>query len=184
MEEDVGDFEDEADDERDVDLFPFRVDERPIVDELIKLVREVLGRGKVSAAQVRDISKVLYALERLPRPTPGIAIGLTVAYHYNNECTYCELFISEEEFRISSGGNTYDPGVGSDSYGETLFEMETSGFRDGSADWYQLSGWFDSARELLNMEHRISIEDLGDDGEIDWSDEESEDYWDKLNDEE
>lgn len=184
MEEDVDDFEGEADDESNAELFPFRADERPIVDALVKLVREVLGRGKVSASQVRDISKVLYALERLPRPTPGIAIGLTVAYHFNNECTYCELFISEEEFRISSGGNTYDPSVGSDSYGETLFEMETSGFRDGSADWYQLSGWFDSARELLNMEHRISIEDLGDDSEIDWSDEETEDYWDKLNDEE
>lgn len=177
------DEDDEAEEDSELSpvLFPFRRDERVIVDELIKVVREILGRGNVTGREVHDISKALFALERLPRPTPGVSIGLGVIYEYNRESTYCDFYISEDEFRLSSGGYAYDEHVGGDSYSSTLFEMEMSGFRDGSDDWFELSGWFDSIKGLLGGEHRISIEDMGDESKVDWSDyDESENYWEHL----
>ncbi len=185
MEEEFDDFDEEEDEDEDAELkpvlFPFKQEEKAIVDELIKVVREILGRGNVSGREVHDISKALFALERLPRPTPGVAIGLGVIYEFNRESTFCDFYISEQEFRLSSGGYAYTEGVGGDSYSTTHFEMETSGFRDGSGDWFELSGWFNSLKELVGGEHRISIEDMGDESEIDWSDyDESEDYWEQL----
>lgn len=162
------------------ELFPFRREESFVVDELKGVVRLILQRPTLTGKEVRRVGTVLFALERLPRPTPGVAVGLGVVYRFNNESTYCELFISESEFRLSGGGNTYDPAVGSDSYGQTIFEMETSGFREGSGDSYEVAGWFGSVRELLNMESKIDIEYLGDDESVDWSDEGSEDFWHEL----
>lgn len=172
--------EDDDQDEKRRELFPFRLEESFVVYELKSLVRKILQRPTLSGSEVRQVGTVLFALERLPRPTPGVAVGLGVAYRYNNESTYCELFISESEFRLSNGGNTYDPGVGSDSYSQTIFEMETSGFREGSGDDYEVTGWFNSINELLTMESSIDIEYLGDDEAVDWSEEGSEDFWEDL----
>lgn len=43
-----------------------------------------------------------------------------------------------------------------------------------------MAGWFNSVNELLNMENLIEIEYLGDDEEVDWSDEGSEDFWEDI----
>jgi hypothetical protein len=80
---------------------------------------------------------------------------------------------------LSSGGNTYDPGVGSDNYSSVVFEAETSGYRT-STDWFAISGWVESFKELLNMESRISIDDNSDHESVNWDDEDSEDYWGQL----
>lgn len=135
--DEFGDEEDGADESADEarrDLFPFRIEDSFLVDELKNVVRKILRHPTLSGSEVRRIGTVLFALERLPRSTPGVAVGLSVAYRYNNESTYCELFISDSELRLSSGGNAYDPAVGSDNYGQTVFEMETSGFKDGHTD--------------------------------------------------
>jgi hypothetical protein len=164
-------------------IFPFKIEDSFLVDELKKVVRKILRHPTLSGNDMRRIGTVLFALERLPRSTPGAAVGLSVVYRYNNESTYCELFISESELRLTSGGNTYDPAVGSDSYSQSILEMETSGFKDGCTDSYEVTGWFNSVSELLNMESRIEIEYLGDDGEVDWSDEGSEDFWEDIEEE-
>lgn len=171
------------DTERGYDLFPLLADESFFVYELKTVVKNVLQRMPLSGREVREVGAVLFALERLPRSTPGIAVGLTLAYRANNESTFCELFVSENELRLSKGGNTYDPAVGSDSYGITCLEMETSGYRDGASDSGEVISWFDSINELLSIGNVVDLEYLGDDRTVDWFDEGCEDFWADVNEE-
>lgn len=164
-----------------LELFPFRVEEKAIVDETIALVREVLRLPSLTPLYLHLAAKTLLALMRLPRPTPGIAIDFTISYRFNNELSYRGIFINEESFRLQSGGSIYTPGVGSDSYSDDALEINIGGYRS-NVDYSLVSGWIDSCRELLNMSAKVSFEDLGDDV-VDWDVEGSEDYWDKLNEE-
>jgi hypothetical protein len=123
---------------------------------------------------------VLFALERLPRSTPGVAVAIGPVYSFNSESSYCDLYITESEFRLSGGGNTYDPGVGSDSFSSTVFELEISGFREGSGDSEEVLGWLEQFDELINLGARIQIEYLGDDTLVDWSAKGSDSFWDEL----
>lgn len=170
--------------ERSYGLFPFRLDEIFIVGELKARIRKLLQRPEASPIVVRKIGTVLFALERLPRSTPGVAVSLGLVDRFNNESCFSDLYISEDEFRLSSGGNTYDPGVGSDSYSSTAFELETSGFRDGNADSEEVAGWFAQFDQLLGLDAAIEIEYLGDDEQVDWSEVSSEEFWDELREDE
>ncbi len=181
MAEEWDDNEKLTEQETKLELFPFRLEEKAIVDETIALVREVLRHPSLTPRDLHLAAKVLLALMRLPRPTPGIAIDMTISYRFNNELSYRGIFISEESFRLQSGGSIYTPGVGSDSYSADDIEMEIGGFRS-NVDFFLVSGWLESCRELLNMSAEVSFEDLGDD-DVDWDVEDSEDYWDKLNEE-
>lgn len=164
-----------------LELFPFQPEEKAIVDEVIALVREVLRLRSLTPRNLHLAAKILLALMRLPRPTPGIAIDMTISYRFNNDLSYRGIFISEESFRLQSGGSIYTPGVGSDSYSDDDIEMEIGGFRS-NMNFFLVSAWLNSCRELLNMSAEISFEDLGDD-DVEWDVEDSEDYWDKLNEE-
>src|SRR5262245_36039756 len=94
-----------------LELFPFRLKEKAIVDETIALVKEVLRDPSLTPRDLHLAAKVLLALMRLPRPTPGIAIDMTISYRFNNDLSYRGIFISEESFRLQSGGSIYTPGV-------------------------------------------------------------------------
>ncbi len=173
-------IEDEEESEENDNFFPFRVEEEYLVTELIKLVRGIISENNLSPYQLRQIAVVIYALEHLPHYVEGISIGLGIVYRLNNESSFCEFYISESEFRLTSGGNTYDPGIGSDSYSSTIFELETSGYRDGDSESYEVTGWFNQVQELLNMEAEIEFEDNGDDSEIDWNADPNGNGWEKL----
>jgi len=162
-------IDDEDEPEVDRTQFPLREDECYLVQELSQRLRSLIQRPSVSGYTVRQIGTVLFALERLPRATPGVAVSFSLVYRFNHESSGCDLFISESEFRLETGGNTYDPEVGSDSYGDTIFEMETSGFRRGSADSFEVVGWLNQFDELLNLGGQIEIDYLGDDEDVDWS---------------
>lgn len=149
--------------------FPLLDDEHFLIAELNKRLRSLLQLPYVSGNTIRQIGTVLFALERMPRATPGIAVAFSLVYRFNHESTGCDLFISESEFRLETGGNAYSPEVGSDSYSNIVFEMETSGFRRGSADSFEVIGWLNQFDEVLNLGVRIEIDYLGDDDDVDWS---------------
>lgn len=162
------------------ELFPLTLEDKVIVDEAVGVVKDVLRRASLSGRDVHRIGKLLFALERLPRSTSGISIGMTVSHRANDEMTYRDIFISESVFWMNTGGSVYTPGVGSDSYSSTVFHVETGGYRAGT-DFYEVSTWADSFRELLNMTRKVEFEDLDEDaGQIDWDDEGSETYWDEI----
>ena len=181
MAEEWDDNEEMTEEETESELFPFRLEEKAIVDETIALVRELIRLPSLTPLNLHLAAKLLLALIRLPRPTPGIAIDMTISYRLNDDLSYRGIFISEDSFRLQSGGSIYTPGVGSDSYSDDSLEIEISGYRS-NVSFYLVSGWIDSCRELLNMSAKVSFEDLGDD-DVDWDIEDAEDYWDKLNEE-
>src|SRR5215475_11322290 len=108
-------LDDEADELQDSDndrtRFPLRDDELFLIYEIQKRLRSLLQKSHVSGKTVRQIGSILFALERLSFSTPGIAISFSLVYRFNHESTGCDLFISESEFRLESGGNAYDPNV-------------------------------------------------------------------------
>ena len=159
-------------------LFPFRPDDKATVDEAISLVREVLRLPSLSGYDVHRIGKLLYALERLPRPSPGIAIGLTVSYRVGDEMVYQDIYVGDSFFYLSSGGSIYTPGAGSDHHSQRAFEVELSGYRSGG----DIEDWANRFRETLSLwpDIEISFEELDDDN-VEWDTEPAEDYWDKLN---
>jgi hypothetical protein len=170
--------------EQTYNLFPFRLDEVFIVESLKERMRTLLQRPGTSPVDLRQIGAVLFALERLPRSTPGIAVGVGLVYRNNKESCFSDFYISESEFRLSSGGNTYDPAVGSDSYSTTAFELETSGFREGNSESDETVGWFNQFDELLGLEAAIEIEYNGDDEQVNWSDEGNVSFWNELEEDE
>ncbi len=173
-------FEDDEKPEWNDEFFPFSVEDEYVVTELVKVVRGIIAKKNLSPYQLRQIAVVLYALEHLPRRVEGISIGLSVIYRLNDESTYCDFYISESGFRLTSGGNVYDPTVGGDNFSSTAFELETSGFRSGDGESYEVTGWFNQIHELLEMDGKIEFEDNGDVSEIDWQDEANANGWDEL----
>ena len=168
----------DVDDSSDIEMFPFRPSDKAIVKEAISLVKEVLRLPSLSGYDVHRISKVLYALERLPRPSPGIGIGLTVSYRAGDEMVYQDVYVGESFFYLSSGGSVYTPGVGSDHHSQRAFEVELDGYRSRG----DVEDWANSFRETLSLwpEIEISFEELDDDN-IEWETGPPEDYWAKLN---
>ncbi len=143
-------------------------------------VRELLQLPTISANHIREVGAILFALRRLQRSTPGFAAGLDVVDSMNNESRWCGFFISETEFRIGTGYSTYAPGVGGDHQSETIFEMDTSGFRCGAGRDSDVLDWFNEFDQLLAMGGKIQIEYLGEDDQVDWSEDGSEEFWNEL----
>lgn len=177
--EDTEDFE-TGESNPDYQLFPFRSEDLFIVEELKERFRDLLKKPNLSPTRVRQIGTVLFALERLPRSTPGVFVVIGPHYSFNNETSYCDLCISESEFSLSRGGSIYDPAVGGDNYSSTVFEIETSGYRDGSGEDPDVFEWFNMFDELLSLGGKLYVEYLGEDELVDWSQEGSKEFWNEL----
>jgi hypothetical protein len=89
--------------------------------------------------------------------------------------SYVSVEISDTAFRLSTGGSVYTEGVGSDSYSESKFQLESGGFREGhSQDFVDWLEEFRSARGTL------AVEDLSDDSDLDLAEDVPSDGWDRL----
>jgi hypothetical protein len=163
-------------------LFAFRPEEKCVVQEVIDGLRERVAHRSTSPSELRHLSVALLALQRLPLPTSGIELNASLVYRFGGEMSYIGLYIGSSSFRLQTGGSAYDPEVGSDSYSQTIFEVEPSGFRS-SDGWCALSGWTESFRvHCRDREWHLSFDWLGDEAEIDWAEEAGgEDLWDRLN---
>lgn len=166
------------------ELFPFRSEDIFVVEDLKARFRELLKKPNLPANRVRDIGTVLFALERLPRSTPGVFVTIGPHYRFNQESSYCDLCISETEFRLSQGGSMYDPAVGGDNYSSTVFEIDTSGYRSGSGEDPTVIEWFNTFDELINLGATFDVEYLGEDDQVDWTEEGSEHFWNELEEDE
>lgn len=135
---------------------------------------------------IRRIGIMLSAIEALPVRTKGLDMMLTVVYRLNNESNGCSFHLSESAFSLQSGGNVYDPAVGSDSFGAIVFEAETSGYRDPesldmfSEEAFALTGWFNGIRELLATDAQIEIDFCEDENDVELIDNPNNDAWNAL----
>jgi hypothetical protein len=169
---DQDDFEDD-DEKPDIeDLFPFRIEERELIDQLATKIRASLK--KLAPVELRRMATFLFALERLPYATPGISFDLVIARRLKEDLSYISVEITDNVFQLFIGGSIYSPGIGSDSYSETNLYMETGGFRLGTTQDFE-----DWLCAFCTSVGSYSFEETDDDN-VDLTEEVPGDGWDRL----
>lgn len=162
---------DDHDDEQQIDdLLPFTPSEEHLIAQLGAAVRKRMVSAEPET--LRKIAAFLYALERLPYATPGVSLDLAIMERINENLAYVSVELDGQSFRLSTGGSVYSPDVGGDSFSETVFEIETGGFREGST-----SAFIDWLDVFVSAAGTIEIQ--GDD-DADLTEPAPEDGWDRL----
>ncbi len=173
------DVEDEEWEERLENLFGFDPTEACIVTEMVQVVRSLLTREDVTPEQIYHLAKVLFALERLPLPTPGVDVGFTLGYKHGGESFGQSLTVSESAFVLGTGAYILGE-AGGDTCSEITFEVHL-GSCSYFENWFALSGWAESIKEMAaDGGADLDVWSLGDDEKIDWDDEPDEEAWDLL----
>lgn len=175
--------DDELDDEDDryEDCFGLVAHDKPVIDRLIDCVRKLVARPDVTAYQLHGLAALLFGLERLPTPTPGVDMILDVGRRYpNGESRFWEVRLSEQEFRLESQSYIIlDPQMGGDSLCSSVFEAEVGGYRSLDNP-FALVGWLEEFEAACaDLAETVDVSSL-DDGPSDWDDEPDPDRWDGL----
>lgn len=165
--------ENDVDDPEIDDLFPFLVAEESLIAQLSRAIRKALATLEPDA--LKKAAVFLYAMDRLPYPTPGVDLDLAITRRpEGGGLSYVSAEISENSFRLSTGGSEYTPDVGSDCYSRTLVQMETGGFREGSM--HDFEEWLDA---FVAAGGEVTIEDQNEE-EVDLTEATSGDGWNRL----
>lgn len=102
-------------------------------------------------------------LERLPTVTRGASSTFGISYRTGidtfSQMRYIEFGVSDSEFEVSIGGSTYDSAVGSDSFSEPGWFVDSSGYGDRDCN---LASIEDSIDEYLNLGAEITVSDEAD----------------------
>ena len=109
-------MQEESDDDHDVEedeeLFGFLIEDQQVCERLVDVVRSLLQRPGLSPQTIASLGSVIFSLERLPLPTPGLCATLTLRYELNRESDWVSIDISEDRIALDKGFHTYDPGIG------------------------------------------------------------------------
>jgi len=168
--------EEEEWEERRAKLFGFDPTEACVVDEMIGLVRSLLKRKDITPEQIYHLAKMLFALERMPLPTPGVDVVFALGYKSGGELYGQSLGVSERAFVLDSAAYT-QAGPGGDASSEIIFETEVGG-SSFFENWFALAGWIASIKEIVADEGAdLEVWSSGDDDKIDWEDVPDEDPW-------
>jgi hypothetical protein len=173
------DSDDEMEDLSDEDgLLAFLMEDAPIIESLVSSVRSLLQRPELDPQTISEIGIFLFGLERLPAPTPGISMSLTLQFELNRERDWLCLNIEDDRFVLDKGFSTYQEGIGSDHYTEIILEVG-EGYREG--DTFEAMQYAETFAELATDPSRtISITANADDPFNDWDLESDPDAWGKL----
>lgn len=162
--------DDEGDEQNIDDLLPFTLAEQQLIEKLAATVRERMVSA--SPETLKQVAAFLYALERLPYATPDVSLDFAIMDRVDGNLSYVSVELDGQSFRLSTGGSVYSPDVGSDSFSETTFEIETGGLRDGSTEAF--IDWLDA---FVSADGLIEIQ--GDD-DTDLTELAPDDGWDRL----
>src|SRR5438067_1961105 len=110
-------WDNDADDQDDEEeLFAFSPEDKPLVDEIIESIHRVIRGRSLLPSNLHHLSIALLALNRLPRITPAVELGVCLSYRFVDEMSYVGFYIGQSSFRLDGGGSVYTPDVGSDSF--------------------------------------------------------------------
>lgn len=163
-----------------VKRFGFLIEDCAAIETLIAGVRKALKRKSITPRQICGLGKLLLGLERLPRPTSGIDITVSIGARTPNHFSCQSVSLSDSSFDIESGGSEYTPDVGSDSYTSFSFNVEVGGFRDDTAAEEVYNWVSDFIESLCDESQDIEVEDQTDESMLDWDEKTPEDDWDRL----
>lgn len=122
--------DDNDDVEEDEELFGFLIEDQQVIERLVDAVRSLLQRPGLSPQAIASIGPVIFAMERLPLPTPGLSATLTLKYELNRESDWVSIDLSDDRIAFDKGFHTYEPGIGGDTHSEIILEVGL-GWRDG-----------------------------------------------------
>lgn len=133
------------------------------------IMRKLLKWPRLTPRQIIAIGNYLFAIERLPKKTPGVNSNIQIQYRNGDEefseAKYSDFLIREDVFHIDISGSVYDRSVGSDAISYPGWYVEASGGRDTDC---QLGFLEDEINEFLSLGAKISVEDFS---EIEFEDE-------------
>ena len=175
-------MQEELDDDHDVEaeeeLFGFLIEDQQVVEQLIVVVRSLLQRPGLSPQSIAEIGVFLFALERLPMPTPGICATLSLDYEFNRERDWVSIDISDDRIAFDKGFYTYEPGIGGDTHSEIILEVGL-GWRDG--DTFQAMEFAEAfAQRAEDTSRKVSITIHSDEPFTDWDLESDPHAWGRL----
>ena len=149
------------------EIATFRLGEYEVgaVESLIIFVESLIRPRGMPGPTIQGLARALHALGRLPLPTEGVNVVVTVSNRFNQELSYHDLTINETEFELGTGGSVYDPNVGSDSYSRDVFSASQYSCEGSSDDIYN---WLEGAKQILSFGGSVSVEDFNEDDGIDW----------------
>lgn len=162
-------------------IFGLVLNDIPVIQRLIGCVRKVIARRDVTALQIHDLAGLLWGLERLPAPTSGLDVSLSIGRHYENgESRFSGMALSHHSFRLETESYIIiDPSAGGDSMAATIFEAEVGGYRS-MENPFAVGGWLDDFEEACGeMDKEIDVTNYGE-VEIDWSEEPNPELWERL----
>lgn len=163
-----------------VERFGFLQEDRQAIQDLIAGVRWALRRKSITPQQICGLGKLLHGLERLPRPTSGIDITVTIENSTPNYSNYQSIGLSESSFEFWNGGTEYTPNVGGDNYTRFSFCVEAGGYRD-DAEVTEVEDWMCGFIESLcdeDQDFRVADQDEG--SVLAWDEKTPENDWDHL----
>lgn len=105
-------------------LHSFGRRDRDLLEAASILLKKVAAAEVVRPAQLAQlvsVAKVMHALSRLPRATPGLDVTVSVIgplreFDEIETWHYWDIGIEEERLFLSSGGHFYQPSTGGDSF--------------------------------------------------------------------
>jgi len=125
-----------------------------------KIARHFLSLPIVKPKQIIGLGNAIFALERIPKSTPGVFVNYGVELCKGNndfrERRYIDFMISEDRFEISTGGSSVDNQSGGDAYSEPGWIIETGGYYNRECMLSQIE---DEIFEFLNLGAEINVED-------------------------
>ncbi len=128
---------------------------------------QFLQQPSATKEQVVGLSFALFALQRLPKSTPGVDVIFGIVQQgktkypdgtYFSEMYYLDFHISDTLFQITRGGSV-NMGAGSDSYSLPGWHIETNGFREAACDLVQLQNEVNEIIGYLDDNAIIRVED-------------------------
>jgi hypothetical protein len=163
------------------ELFGLFAEDKVIVDRLLDSVRRLIKRDGTTPEQVFHLAKLLHALQRLPLPTEGVAIELSLGMnHENGERDSQGVNLGETSLSLSTTRYVIIcPSIGGDSECEDVFQVEVGGFRN-VVDSMAVDEWLDAFDRRVTADQELEISDNSDSSGIDWGAESGEAYWDRL----
>ncbi len=140
------------------------------VQELVKLVQEILIASVANPARVHTLATLLFALRRLPLATPGVDVRLEISVDYQNgDAAYSRLSFDAEVLTLGIGGVNHTGGAGGDAWAEDEFVVERDNRDDGSPAC-RPEAWVMKTRALWHdKETRVVIHDHSAHNRVPWT---------------
>jgi hypothetical protein len=138
--------------------FPFTKSDYEAVELALGLARKCLQAPGLEPCDIMGLARAIYALGRLPASTPGV--DLTFMASISSDSGSYEwgwsVCITEDDFRLTSGGSTWSEEYGGDSISGYLYEIETGGHRDFNGP---LSSWIEDIDSKLDQPFEVMVDD-------------------------